>query len=201
MSNKYGLQPDRCPWCNVATPWLREIPVDKLEGGGFDWYIHQCSSCEQYVFGRVTGGWDGELEVACPPQKKSISKDIPSSVRRFLSQAVKITSQPDACIMACSSAIDAMLKEKNFVKGKLYKRIAKAVQKNIITEDMMAWADHVRLVSNDSRHADTKSVAPTTREAKQCSEFAMALAEILFVLPSRVSRGRKAAEKSIKPSK
>ena len=203
MSDTKHLRLDRCPWCDVAKPKLSATsnPGYSKTGGNFSWLMYQCSSCGQCVLGHYPTGSPQLLSAAYPPQKKSISEDIPSSVRRFLSQAVEITLQPDACIMACNSAIDAMLKEKKYVEETLHVRIAKAVQNNIITEDMMAWVNHVRLESNDSRHADTKSAAPTTEEAEQCLEFAMVLADILFVLPARVTKGKEATEKNTKPTK
>jgi hypothetical protein len=51
------------------------------------------------------------------------------------------------------------------------------------------WAHHVRLEANDQRHADKNAGFPTQEQAEQSIEFTEALAEILFVLPSRVRRG------------
>jgi hypothetical protein len=54
---------------------------------------------------------------------------------------------------------------------------------------MAKWAHQVRLDANDQRHADEAAPLPTTAEAERCFKFAMALAEVFFVLPSRVTRG------------
>ena len=45
------------------------------------------------------------------------------------------------------------------------------------------------LEANDSRHPETEKTAPTQEDAEQSLEFVLALAEILFVLPARVTRG------------
>jgi hypothetical protein len=63
----------------------------------------------------------------------------------------------------------------------------------VITEGMAAWAHQVRLDANDPRHVDAARPHATQAEAKQTLEFAIALAEFLFVLPARVARGRRAA--------
>jgi hypothetical protein len=86
-------------------------------------------------------------------------------------------------------AVDAMLKLKKYKEGKLYARIENAVTDNLLTKEMGQWAHHIRLEANDERHADETAALPTRAEAEQSIEFAEALAEILFVFPTRVKRG------------
>ncbi len=96
--------------------------------------------------------------------------------------------------MLAASAVDAMLKAKEYREGSLYARINQAATDHIITEDMARWAHHVRLGANEPRHADEEKPHATPQiEAAQSVEFASALGHILFVLPSRVTRGLKAA--------
>ena len=54
---------------------------------------------------------------------------------------------------------------------------------------MAKWAHQVRLDANDQRHADEKARLPDGQDAKNSLEFSKALAEILFVLPSKVTKG------------
>ena len=54
---------------------------------------------------------------------------------------------------------------------------------------MAQWAHQIRLDANEQRHADKDIGLPTQDEAKLTFDFAMAFAEYLFVLPSRVTRG------------
>jgi hypothetical protein len=91
--------------------------------------------------------------------------------------------------MLSASAVDAMLKEKGLTDGKLYTRIDDAVRRHLITEDMGRWAHHIRLDANDQRHADMDAPLPEQRDAELCLDFAAALADVLFVLPSKVKRG------------
>ena len=58
---------------------------------------------------------------------------------------------------------------------------------------MALWAHQVRLDANNPRHADDEKPHATPAEAKQTVEFGVALANILFVLPSRVTRSLKEA--------
>ena len=64
-----------------------------------------------------------------------------------------------------------------------------ACQDHLITDEMGQWAHEVRLDANDQRHADESSSLPTETDAKRVLEFAKALAEFAFILPSRVKRG------------
>lgn len=132
----------------------------------------------------------GSNEVrAIYPQVQYLSSVLPSKVSHFLQEAIDSTFTPSACIMVCASAVDAMLKEKGFKNGKLYARINKAAAERILTEDMEKWAHQIRLDANDERHADEDAGMPTIDDAKQCVEFAKTLAEFLFVLPDKVTRG------------
>ena len=88
-----------------------------------------------------------------------------------------------------ASAIDSMLKAKGYKEGSLYARIDKAKDDHLITADMATWAHQVRLDANEQRHPDEEMPLPTDADAKRCADFAVALGDILFVLPSRVTRG------------
>jgi len=96
--------------------------------------------------------------------------------------------------MLAASCVDAMLKEKGLKDGSLYERIEQAATQHLITDDMAEWAHDIRLDANDERHSDEKSEMPSNLDAKRVVEFAEALGEILFVLPSRVRRGREELE-------
>jgi hypothetical protein len=86
--------------------------------------------------------------------------------------------------MLAASAVDAMLKTKGYPKGSLYSRIKQAADDHLITADMALWAHHVRLEANNPRHVDEDEPHANPEAAGQAVEFAAALANILFVLPS-----------------
>jgi hypothetical protein len=95
--------------------------------------------------------------------------------------------------MVSASAVDAMLKARDLKDGSVYSRIDRASDTHLITPDMAKWAHQIRLDANDQRHADEAAPLPTQDDAKRCLDFALALADVLFVLPSRVTRGLKDA--------
>ena len=53
---------------------------------------------------------------------------------------------------------------------------------------MAKWAHQVRLDANAQRHADKDVGLPTKEDAKLTFDYAIALAEYLFVLPSKANR-------------
>jgi hypothetical protein len=91
--------------------------------------------------------------------------------------------------MLAASSVDAMLKVKGYESGSLYSRIDKAAEEHVITLDMAAWAHEVRLNANEQRHADSAAPLPTGDDARHVVDFVVALAQILFVLPSKIQKG------------
>lgn len=124
------------------------------------------------------------------PGERELDSSIPHRARRCLEQARNSIHSPDGAVMLTASAVDAMLKEKNYTDGSLHARINKAAEEHLITKEMAEWAHEVRLDANDQRHSDLQADHADADDAKRVIEFAMALAEFLFVLPERVSRGR-----------
>jgi hypothetical protein len=97
--------------------------------------------------------------------------------------------------MLAASAVDAMLKAKGLKEGSLYSRIDRAALDHVITSEMARWAHEVRLDANDQRHADEAAPLPQQADAKRLVDFALALAQLMFVLPARVQRGIEDAQK------
>jgi hypothetical protein len=190
---------ERCPHCRVHLPTLtREVnpfPTEGLDGGHpRTWAVYGCRACGGVVVAwastkeKEVGPVEGTL-----PEQDELSAEIPTTARRYLHQARESLHAPDGAVMLASSAVDAMLKAKGYREGWLNVRIKQAAEDHLITADMALWAHHVRLEANNPRHADADEPHATLEAAKQALEFADALANILFVLPSRVTRGLKEA--------
>lgn len=123
------------------------------------------------------------------PRRGDLSDTIPTRAREYLGQARDSLSQPVGAVMLCASAVDAMLKDKGYKEGSLYDRINQAASAHLITKDIAKWAHQVRLDANDQRHADEAAPLPTKTDAERSIGFATALAEVLYVIPARVTRG------------
>lgn len=191
LANQLDVQ--RCPHCGVDRPSLiqqnRFETANYMSSNARTWATYVCSRCGMVVTAWCTKG-DGKAEVqAMFPSADSVDDAIPGKAKQFLEQALNSLSAPAGAVMLAASAVDAMLKEKNYVEGSLYSRIDKAASDGLITKDMAEWAHEVRLDANDQRHADSAKDLPTEIEARSSIDFVKALGQFMFILPSRVKRG------------
>jgi len=185
------LELDRCPHCNVDTPHIgqRNTFISQSHGGGNarSWVVYSCSRCGGAI---LTGRPSNHADITeMYPSGDEVDEVLPERARKFLSQALHTLHAPSGSVMLSASAVDAMLKEKEYLEGSLYSRIDKAVEDHLITEEMGRWAHDIRLDANDQRHADIESPLPTDQDARRCVDFALALGEFLFVLPAKVRQG------------
>ncbi len=186
----------RCPHCRVDSPNI--TITNRFKTNSFNnsdlryWAIYICNRCGGVITAAspyAENGWIEEMF----PEEIIVDESIPTKPKAFLNQAIDSLHAPSGSIMLAASAIDSMLKEKGYKTGKLYSRINNAVTDHLITKEMGLWAHEVRLDANDERHADDEAELPTSKEAKKTVDFALALAEFLFILPSKIERGLKDA--------
>lgn len=200
MKHGNSLPLDRCPHCNVAKPHLKlyygfENDNDR-QTGKRRWGNYQCSICGGVTLAVASAvGHDrnglayGDIEQLWP-SSQTVHESIPERARMFLEQAIASIHAPAGAVMLTGSSVDAMLKEKGLKEGNLFGRIKLAAEKQLITEEMAAWAHEIRLDANDQRHSDEAAALPNEADAQKAIDFATALAQFLFVLPARVARGR-----------
>ena len=181
----------RCPHCNVDNPNLTQTA--RFITKNFDgtnqriWVTYACQRC-----GGVTTAWAYQHHPEIQqmfPNAISLDSSIPNRAKAYLDQAIDSLHAPAGSIMLSASSVDAMLKEKGYKDGSLYSRINKAVEDHLITKEMADWAHEVRLDANDQRHADESTSLPTEKDAQIAIDFTLALAQFLFVMPSRVQQG------------
>lgn len=154
------------------------------------WAVYTCATCGGGVIAATPYGFNGII-TELYPSSRAVDESVPNPAHDYLSQSLGSLHAPAGAIMLAASAVDAMLKKKGYKEGSLYARINAAEKAHLITPDMAAWAHEVRLDANDERHADDAAQLPNETDAKKAIDFALALAEYLFVLPSRIEEGRK----------
>jgi len=185
------LELNRCPHCSVDTPRFsgRGVFNTTTHDGKNQrfWQAYICSRCGGVVIA-ASKEKGGEV-IEYYPDTMKVDAAIPEPAYSYLQQAIDSLHAPAGSVMLSASAVDAMLKAKEYKDGSLYSRINKAVKDNLITQEMSDWAHEVRLDANDQRHADEEASLPSTEDAQRCVDFAKAFGEFLFVLPSRVKRG------------
>jgi hypothetical protein len=187
------LKLERCPHCGVDRPNLYQLSrfetLDDQGRNGRSWACYGCSRCGGVVMGSCAKGDATQQVKELSPKPQQVDDAIPDRAKEYLSQALSSMNAPAGAVMLTASAVDAMLKAKGYTEGSLYARIDRAATENKITADMALWAHEVRLDANDQRHADESAALPTDEDARHLVEFAMALGQFMFVLPSRVRRG------------
>lgn len=182
----------RCPHCNVDNPNLTQVTrfttVNYNNRNSRIWIVYSCQRC-----GGATTAWaqnEQNLDIQQMfPSPIILDSSIPIKAKAYLEQAIESLHAPSGAIMLAASSIDSMLKDKSYKEGSLYARINTASTDHLITKEMASWAHQVRLGANDERHADDEAPLPTDKDAQRTVDFALALAEFLFVMPSRVERG------------
>lgn len=189
LATQLGLE--RCPHCNVDTPTLQFM--NQAETLDFSrtvkrlWRFYQCMRCGNMVSAWAPGSDQEVSEIY--PKPATVEDALPPRAKEYLSQAINSLSSPSGAIMLAASSVDAMLKAKGLNDGSLYSRIDKAAESNLITKEMAAWAHEVRLDANDQRHDDESQPLPNAAAARRAVDFVVALGQLMFVLPARVSRG------------
>ena len=191
------LKINRCPHCSVDNPNLATVVpffFTTADNGANKrrWKVYKCARCGGVVTACAKDGHNNVTEIY--PDIKSVDEGLPLKVKTFLQQAIDSTFAPSGSVMLCASAVDAMLKEKQYLTGSLYSRINKASKDGLLTSEMATWAHEVRLDANDNRHADANAELPTVEDAKNAIEFTETLAEFLFILPSKVKQGIEATK-------
>jgi len=181
----------RCPHCGVDSPTMEILGhYDTVDIQGTNrrcWASYFCRRCGGVVIASALAinGYVQEIF----PRSPRVDESVPQKAREFLTQAIDSKAAPAGAVMLTASAVDAMLKAKQYIEGSLYTRIDKAADDHLITSDMAQWAHQIRLEANDQRHADQKSELPTEQDADRVIKFALALAEFLFVLPAKIQKG------------
>lgn len=195
MYQRETIRLHRCPHCNVAEPNLNKRSdwdtYDANRENRRMWAFYVCASCGGVLtsVARVIANQVQAIHKMWP-QPQEVDEAVPERARTYLEQAVKSLQAPAGAVILAASSVDAMLKEKGLREGSLYKRIEAAAEQHLITAEMADWAHDVRLGANDQRHADDDAPLPSQEDAHQAIEFVQALAQFLFVLPSRVEKGR-----------
>jgi hypothetical protein len=149
--------------------------------------IYGCNTCGGAILANGMA-WNAQIDLIYPTPREPVSIHVPERARHHFEEAINTKNSPSASCISSASSVDAMLKSIGYTEGKLFPRIEKAAKDHKITAEMAVWAHEVRMDANDERHADLNSELPTTDDAQKSADFALALAEYLFVLPAKVER-------------
>ena len=145
MKLSTNLDLERCPHCEIAFPNLSSCweyrNNSHLGDNPRAWRVYECKRCGGLVSASAKPTpsiSEGDVKEFFPSYRV-ISTDIPKRPRHFLSNALGSLSSSSASILSSASAIDSMLKKKNYKEGSLYNRINAAKSDGVITKDLHDW--------------------------------------------------------------
>lgn len=185
------LDLDRCPHCGVDRPTISIL--GNYQTQNFDksivkhWATYSCKRCGGAVVASAKQMNYDVLEIF--PKSTEVDDSVPPVAQSYLTQAINSKSAPAGAVMLTASAVDAMLKAKNYTEGSLYDRIEAAVNHHLIAPEMAQWARKVKLDADDQVKADERASLPNAEDAEKAIDFALALADFLFVLPAKIQSG------------
>src|SRR5260221_14481976 len=143
-------------------------------------------------------GW-GPLTREWPQPDAPLHANIPLSVRRSLQEAKKCFECKAfmACAVMCGRAIEGLCKDKvnaEYLDSGLKKlKVAK-----IIDEKLFEWGDALRDERNIGAHAGEETVSWQT--AKDILDFALAIAEYVYVLDEQFKSYKERKAKKFPPA-
>ncbi|MGD2134245.1 MAG: DUF4145 domain-containing protein [Maricaulaceae bacterium] len=196
---------ESCPHCGVSHPGLKH--QWNGDGAGVAGAVDQtkrfwkCTACGNLITERISqfyvnlgnpreqkSYWATE---AVFPRPRSIPGCIPDLARQYLKEAYDVRAAPNACVMVTASSIDAMLVDQGYEetsdKESLASRIDRAIEGGLLPEHVGKWAHKIRALSNHPRHVDKKKPTVTPEESETCLELALAIADMLYVYPSKLT--------------
>lgn len=183
-----------CPHCGISSPallhcWQSQHALPRGDDGKPSvWAAYRCTTCGHVVSAKGAPGEtvSNAVIVAIYPSAWQANDALPERASSYLSQARTTLASPDASVVMSASAIDAMLKDHGLRDGSLYSRIDQAVSNGTLTKGMAKWANRVRLDANSTRHADDNTPHMSIEDARRAFDFAEALGDFLYVLPSKM---------------
>lgn len=182
---KLDLDLERCPHCCVAKPKVSQTSSFETESEDKQtlrfWGIYICHHCGG-VITASSNAENGHIHEMFP-NDIAFEDYIPPEAKAFLKQAVDSLHAPCGAILLAARAIDIMIADKGLKRGKLYTRLKSAAENNFISEEMASWGQEVQLDPIFRLDAKSDSKLPDEKDARNTVNFALALAECLFLQP------------------
>lgn len=172
-----------CPHCDIRqAAFTVKGQYDYSEEGDRVAYngttaLYICPNCNE---GIVVTARNGQMHKIYPQPKTHALDGLPPEVERYFKQGVDcLSGNYDAAGMMFRKSLEVGLGNKfPDTKGLLVHRIRELSASGALTQDLAAWADHIRLEGNDAAHDQF-----TKGQAEELLEFTRLVLNYLFVLP------------------
>lgn len=182
-----------CPNCSVRIKTDIESWVGNAEEEAY--FLAQCSSCKQPLFGKAfvyrdeynEYEWSNAERIWPTPAETEISSSIPAEARRDIKDAQKCLSHGiySATAVLCGRALERLIKEKAGA-NMIGKGLSELKAKGIIDERLFAWAEALRKERNIGAHASDQD---TTKEnAQDVIDFTIAIFDYVYTLSEKYEK-------------
>lgn len=117
-----------------------------------------------------------------PPQERHITHNLPDIVRQSYDQAVLCEAGRawTACVVMVGRTLEAVCKEFDPATKNIFKGLKTMYDKHLISEEVLEWADELRVLRNLGAHATKERIDRS--DAKGALDFLQAILEILYDL-------------------
>jgi hypothetical protein len=154
-------------------------------------FVHVLWSAGEHSFGH---GLYGMKILPWPLEgKPEPSENWPVGVKRFWIQAHDSLTHEnwDAANMMARSAVQFVVRDRKARDARLKDQINDLVAKGVLHPLMKDWADEVRLLANESAHAEAPIPADTTpQDSRDIVNFMDLLLSYLYDLPKQIENYR-----------
>lgn len=194
-----------CSYCNthVAAKVLHVHESQSGEDPPFRVALVECPMCNnalvagQELFpmldteGNTYYDWDDPARM-WPKQDSPIHWSIPEAVRGSLEEAKRCLKAKAfiATAVMCGRALEATCHHFGITKKPLAGGLQDLLERGLIDQKIFDWGNELRDYRNAGAHPSTKEI--THEEATELIDFALAIADYVFVLTRKFERFKKA---------
>lgn len=156
------------------------------EGPPTEYTFAYCSNCgKPSLFYRedMGDGFDKDSYYRLyPAQERHIGYRLPEVVRQSYEEAVRCESARSwmACVVMVGRTLEAVCKEFDPGARSILKGLKSMYDKGIISQELLDWANELRVLRNLGAHATSEPINRT--DAKSALDFLQAIIEILYDL-------------------
>lgn len=159
------------------------------EGPPEEYTFSKCGECSATaVFYRedMGGGFEGDAYYRVyPAHHRHVGYALPDNVRSSYEEAVRCEANKvyTACVVMVGRTLEAVCKEHDPSVRTIFKGLKKLHQDGLISEELMEWADQLRVLRNIGAHASDRMA--TGQDAEDSLDFLQAILEVMYDLRPR----------------
>lgn len=179
-----------CSECERHTTFsLQAVHTRPDEGPPEEYSFAVCGECsDAAVFYREDMGDGFETDAyrrVYPPHHRHVGYALPPTVRASYEEAVRCEASKvyTACVVMVGRTLEAVCKEHDPSVRSIFKGLKMLHQDGLISEELMEWADQLRVLRNIGAHASDRMASD--QDAEDSLDFLQAILEVMYDLRPR----------------